>query len=139
MPKHWLMKTEPNEFSYADLERDGKTLWDGVRNHQAQNNMRAMKKNDLVLIYHSVGPKTVVGVAKVSQEHLPDPTAKPGEKWQVVEVKPVKAFAQEVSLAEIKAHPKLAEIPLIRQSRLSVMPLSVVEFNTLLKMGKTSL
>lgn len=139
MPNHWLMKTEPGEYSYQDLEREGRTHWDGVRNHQAQKNMRAMVVDDLVLIYHSVGPKKVAGVAKVVKEYYPDPTANPGEKWQVVDVVPVKAFAKEVSLAEIKARDDLADIALVRQSRLSVMPLTATEFKALLAMGDTKL
>jgi predicted RNA-binding protein with PUA-like domain len=139
MPNYWLMKSEPNEYSYQDLEREGRTHWDGVRNHQAQKNMRAMKVGDLVLIYHSVGPKTIVGIAKVVKEHYPDPTADPDTKWQVVDIVPVKAFTDEVSLKDIKAREDLADIALVRQSRLSVMPLEKTEFKTLLAMGNTKL
>ncbi len=130
------MKTEPGEYSYQDLERDGWTHWDGVRNHQAQNNMKQMAVGDEVLIYHSVGPKEIVGIAKVSKTAYPDPTAKPGEKWIVVDVKPFKRIATPVKLAQIKTTPTLLEIPLVKQSRLSVMPLEASVFKALVAMGQ---
>ncbi len=135
MIQYWLMKTEPGEYSYEDLERDGWTHWDGVRNHQAQNNMKQMAVGDEVLIYHSVGPKEIVGIAQVSKRSYPDPTAKPGEKWIVVDVKPLKKLATPVKLAQIKATPDLLEIPLVKQSRLSVMPLEKPIFDQLVQMG----
>ncbi len=133
-PSYWLMKTEPGEFSYDDLERDGHTLWDGVRNYQAKNNMCAMAKGDLVLIYHSVTQKAVAGIAKVTKTAHQDPTDDTG-KWVVVDLAPVKKLKEPVELATIKATASLAEIKLIKQSRLSVMPLEKKEFDTLVKMG----
>lgn len=133
------MKTEPGEYAYENLEQDGWTPWDGVRNYQAQNNMRAMKKGDEVLIYHSVGPKTVVGIAKVKKEEYPDPTndpKNPKDKWILVDVEPFKRLKSPVSLAQIKAEPSLADIGLIKQSRLSVMPLAKDAFDTIVKMSK---
>lgn len=131
---YWLMKTEPSTFSWDDLVRDGKTLWDGVRNHQAANAMRAMKKGDLVLIYHSVTDKTVVGVAKVTKEAFPDPTAKEGN-WVVVEVRPVRAFPRPVTLVEVKATPALADMRLVKQSRLSVTPVTAKEWRVIERMS----
>jgi len=139
MAKHyWLMKTEPNEFSFEDLQRDGWTRWDGVRNYQAQNNMKAMRQGDLVLIYHSVGPKDVVGIATVKTEQYPDPTndpKNPKDKWILVDIAPVKPLKTPVNLATIKADPALANIALIKQSRLSVMPLTSAEYNRILALG----
>lgn len=131
---YWLMKTEPGEFSFDDLVRDGKTVWDGVRNHQAKKNMATMKQGEQVLIYHSVTDKEVVGIAEVSKTAYPDPTD-PDKKWLVVEVKPVKKFPKPVSLQQVKETPDLADIALVRQARLSVMPLDSKAFNTLLEMG----
>ena len=133
---HWLMKSEPKKYSYDDLVKDGSTYWDGVRNFEARNNMAAMKKGDLVLYYHSVVGKEVVGVAKVTRESYPDPTSD-DERWLVVEVDPVVAFAQPVTLAQIKADRVLAKIALIRRSRLSVVPIEKSEFQHILKLGKT--
>lgn len=131
---YWLMKTEPGEFSYEDLMRDGKTVWDGVRNHQAKKNMATMKLGDQVLIYHSVTDKAVVGIAEVSKTAYPDPTD-PEKKWLVVEVKPVQKLKQPVSLQQVKETASLANIALVRQARLSVMPLEEKAFNTVLEMG----
>lgn len=135
MTNYWLMKTEPGEFSFADLERDGKTVWDGVRNFQARNNLKAMKKGDAVLIYHSVTEKAVAGIAEVTREHYPDPKDNPKGDWVVVDIKPIRRLKKPVPLDAIKAEPALAEIPLIRQSRLSVMPLDKAAFDRLVKMG----
>ncbi len=131
---YWLVKQEPEAYSWDDLVKDKKTNWDGVRNYQARNNLRAMKKGDQLLFYHSVDPKTVVGVAQVSREYFPDPTAASGD-WSAVEVKPVKALKKPVSLAEIKETPSLSEMALIRHTRLSVMPVTKKEFETVIKMG----
>ncbi|MEB3244411.1 MAG: EVE domain-containing protein [Vampirovibrionales bacterium] len=139
MPNYWLVKTEPGEFSFEDLIRDKKTVWDGVRNHQAKKNMMQMALGDLVLVYHSVTQKALAGLAKVSKTAYPDPNDNPQNNWQVVEIVPVKALTQPVSLADIKATPSLADIALIKQSRLSVMPLSAEAFNTLLAMGQTQI
>jgi predicted RNA-binding protein with PUA-like domain len=132
---YWMMKTEPGEFSFEDLVRDGKTVWDGVRNFQARNNMKAMKKGDQVLIYHSVTEKAVAGIAEVSREHYPDPTDNPKQDWVVVDIKPVRSLKRRITLAEIKANPSLANLPLIRQSRLSVMPLEKSDFDRLIQLS----
>jgi predicted RNA-binding protein with PUA-like domain len=137
--KYWLVKTEPSEFSFDDLLRDGVTVWDGVRNHQAKKNLMAMAIDDWVLVYHSVSEKAVAGLAKVSKAAYVDPKDNPDQSWQVVEIKPVKPMRTRVTLAMIKATASLAQIPLIRQSRLSVMPLSDSDFDTLLALGDTIL
>jgi predicted RNA-binding protein with PUA-like domain len=133
--QHWLMKTEPEAFSWQDLIRNKKTLWDGVRNYQARNNMMAMKVGDKVLIYHSVSEKCVVGIATVSKEYFPDATAE-DKRWVVVEIVPDKALDNPVYLEQIKNTKELSEIKLIKQSRLSVMPLTQKEYQTILKLGK---
>ncbi|MDH4378620.1 MAG: EVE domain-containing protein [Vampirovibrionales bacterium] len=140
MPRaYWLLKTEPNEFSYDDLVRHGWTHWDGVRNYQARANLQRMAVGDWALIYHSVGPKEVVGIAEVSKAAYPDPTVKEDQNpWVVIDVKPLKAFTTPVTLATIKATPSLADIPLVRQSRLSVMPLEADIFALLCELGGTT-
>lgn len=132
---YWLVKQEPESYSFDDLVKDGKTDWTGVRNFQARNNLRAMRKGDKVLFYHSVSEKRVVGVTEVSREEFPDPT---DEKWIAVEIKPVEKFAEPVGLEQIKAEKSLANIALIKQSRLSVMPLKQAEFEAILKLSKPS-
>lgn len=132
--QYWLVKSEPYKYSYDDLVKDKKTFWDGVRNYQARNNLRAMKKGDQVLYYHSVDEKSVVGVAEVAKEHYPDPTAKEGD-WSVVDLKPVKKLPNPVSLADIKAKATLSDMSLVRQARLSVTPVSKTHFQAVLKMG----
>lgn len=133
---YWLVKQEPEKYPWAQFVKDKGTYWDGVRNYQARNNLRAMKKGDQVMYYHSVSEKAVVGVAKVTTEAYPDPTAKE-EGWSVVDLKPVKAMVESVTLDQIKTDPKLVEIALIKQSRLSVMPLRAAEFKRILQLGKT--
>ena len=135
---YWLVKSEPFVFSYDDLVRDGVTRWDGVRNYQARNNLRAMKEGDLCLFYHSNEGLAVVGIAKVSKEHYPDPTAEKGD-WSVVELQPYQAVAQPVTLAEMKQHPMLQQIGLVRNPRLSVMPVSADEFFIILDLCKTEI
>lgn len=130
----WLVKSEPCKYSFNDLLRDKKTHWNGVRNFQARNYLKAMKSGDSLLYYHSNEGKAVVGTASVAREFYPDDSATDGD-WVMVDVKPVKAFANPVTLSEIKAHPKLAQILLIKQSRLSVMPVTKLEFETIVKMG----
>lgn len=130
---YWLVKQEPEAYSFDDLLRDGKTDWTGVRNYQARNNLRAMKTGDRVLFYHSVSDKQVVGLTEVTREEYPDPT---DTNWICVELAPVEKFAKPISLAAIKAEKKLADIALIKQSRLSVMPLTKAEFETIVKMAK---
>jgi predicted RNA-binding protein with PUA-like domain len=129
--KYWLVKQEPEAYSFDDLMRDGKTDWTGVRNFQARNNLREMKLGDKVLFYHSISEKSVVGITEVSREHFPDPL---DEKWIAVEVKPLQKFSRSVTLAEMKASKTLENIALIKQSRLSVMPLQDFEFDEILRL-----
>lgn len=135
---YWLIKSEPYKYSYAELVRDKKTMWDGVRNFEARNNLRSMKNDDLALFYHSNEGKAVVGVARVVREAYPDPTA-PDEDWSVVDVAPFAALRAEVPLELIKSVPELAEMSLLRRSRLSVVPVDKAHFDRILKLGKTSL
>ena len=130
---YWLVKQEPEKYSFDDLLRDGKTIWDGVRNYQARNNLRVMRVGDRVLFYHSVSEKAVVGLAEVSKEEFPDPN---DEKWIAVEIAPVEKFAKAVTLDAIKAEKSLENIALINQSRLSVMPLTKAEFKTIITLTK---
>ena len=134
MPSHWLVKSEPSAYSWEDLVKEGKTPWTGVRNFQARNNLRSMKKWDLVLFYQSVTDPSVRGVTKVVKEAYPDATAKEGD-WSCVDLEKVKPLPSPVTLAEIKADPALTEISLIKQSRLSVMPLTSGEYVRILEMG----
>jgi predicted RNA-binding protein with PUA-like domain len=136
--RHWLVKSEPFKYSWQAFTREKKAVWDGVRNFEARNNLRAMKKSDLVFFYHSSEGKEIVGVAKVSREAYPDPSA-PGEDWSAVELVPEKALTQSVTLAQIKADAKLAEIQLLRRSRLSVVPITSAELKRILELGKTKL
>ncbi len=135
---YWLVKSEPAAYAWAQFVKDGQAAWTGVRNFQARNNLRAMKKGDLVCFYHSVTEKQVVGVAKVQKESYPDATADAGD-WSCVDLVPVKPLVRPVNLAEIKADPKLADLPLLKQSRLSVTPLSAAQFAHLLKLSGTKL
>ncbi|MEY3368416.1 MAG: hypothetical protein RI973_1571 [Bacteroidota bacterium] len=135
---YWLVKSEPDVFSFQDLLRLGKTMWDGVRNYAARNNLRAMREGDLVLFYHSVEDRQVVGVCRVEREHYPDPTAESGD-WSVVDLVPVEALSRPVGLPAIKAEPRLQQIGLVRIGRLSVMPLQREEFEIILEMGDTAL
>ena len=134
----WIIKQEPSQYSWQQFEKDGSTYWDGVRNYQARNNLKAMKKGDKLLFYHSVIGKEIVGIAEVTRESYPDPTTN-DERWVVVDLKPLKAFKVPVPLEIIKTQQELSDIPLIKQSRLSVMPIKKKEFQVLLKLGKTSL
>jgi predicted RNA-binding protein with PUA-like domain len=131
MSQYWLVKQEPTAYSWDQFMADGKTDWTGVRNFQARNNLRSMKSGDQVLFYHSVNGKAVVGIAVVSREAFPDPTATSGD-WSAVEIRPVRPVNPPVTLDKIKSDPTLAQIPLLRQSRLSVMALSKNEFEGLL-------
>ena len=135
-PSHWLVKSEPGTYSWDDLVRDRKTRWDGVRNAQARNNLQAMGVGDLVLYYHSGDDKQIVGVAKVVKAAYPDPTTD-DERWVVVDLAPVKALSAPVALADVKRDAALAEIALVRQGRLSVMPLAPRAFARILALGKT--
>ena len=133
---YWLVKSEPFKYSWDELVKDGSTYWDGVRNAQARNNLRAMKKGDLTLYYHSNEGKEVVGVAKITQEAYQDPTT-PDDRWVVVDVAPVKPMKRNVTLAMIKEDPKLEGIALVKQSRLSVMPIEKEHFERILVLGET--
>ena len=135
---YWLVKQEPEAYSWDDFVKEGETYWDGVRNYQARNNLRAMKKGDMVFFYHSVSGKEVVGVAWVTKEHYPDPTAKEGD-WSVVDLAPAKQMKKAVTLAQIKDQKSLENIALIKQSRLSVMPITESEFRCILNLGETKL
>jgi predicted RNA-binding protein with PUA-like domain len=137
-PKHWLVKSEPFKYSYQQLATDKNAVWDGVRNFEARNNLRAMKKGDLVLFYHSNEGKEVVGIATVAKEAYPDPTATEGD-WSVVEIKPKKALSQPVTLATVKADKQLADFALVRKSRISVVAATPEQFARVLELGKTKL
>lgn len=131
---YWLVKSEPGEYSFDDLLKDGMTVWSGVRNYAARNFLRAMKKEDSVLFYHSVDDKEVVGICKVSNEFYPDPTATEGD-WSAVDLVPVKKLSRKVGLAEIKQTTELQNIGLVRIGRLSVMPLEREEFEKIIEMA----
>ena len=131
---YWLVKQEPTAYSWEDFLKDGKTAWTGVRNFQARNNLKAMSKGDRVLYYHSVVGKEVVGEAEVARTAYPDPTAKEGD-WVCVDLKPVKTLKNPVPLDAIKAEAKLKDVALLRQSRLSVMPLSAGEHKAILALA----
>ena len=134
MKNYWLVKQEPDSYSWSDFVGEGKTAWTGVRNYTARNNLRKMQKDDEVLFYHSGKDKAVVGVARVTRPAYLDPTAKEGD-WSAVDLAPVKALRCPVALSEIKHNPRLKNIQLVRQSRLSVMPLAESEFRQIVKMG----
>ena len=138
MPAYFLIKSEPDTYAFADLIRDKRTRWDGVRNFEARNNLRAMKSGDLLLFYHSGSGKEVVGLARVVREAYPDPGAA-DEDWSAVDVEAVKVFAEPVTLASIKSDTTLADMTLLRRSRLSVVPVSAAEFKRILALGKTKL
>lgn len=131
---YWLVKQEPGDYSWSDFVKDKKTEWTGVRNFQARNNLRAMKKGDEVLFYHSGSGKEIVGVARVAKPAYPDPTAKEGD-WSCVDLVPVKALKHPIPLADIKADTALKEMALVKQSRLSVMPVTATQFKRVLKVG----
>jgi predicted RNA-binding protein with PUA-like domain len=131
---HWLIKSEPYEYSFEQLVADGRTAWTGVRNFEARNNLRAMKKGDLCLYYHSNEGKAVVGVARVAREAYQDPTTE--DDWSAVDVEPVRALARGVPLAELRDHPLLGKMMMFRRTRLSVVPVTKAEFDTVLDLGK---
>lgn len=134
--QYWLIKTEPDVFSWDQFVRDGRAVWDGVRNFRARNNLRAMKVGDWALFYHSNVGKEIVGIAEVVREHYPDPTAK-GADWSAVDFVPVEPLARPVTLQEIKADPELADMPLVRQPRLSVQPCSETYFRRIVAKSKS--
>ncbi len=133
---YFLVKSEPFKYSWEQFNKDGQTFWDGVRNYQARNNMKAMKKGDLVLFYHSNEGKEVVGLAKVVKEFYQDPTTD-DDKWVVVDLAPVETFQKPVTLEAIKADKMLEDVALVRQGRLSVMPLKQAEFDRIVAMGNS--
>ena len=134
----WLVKQEPSQYNWDQFVIDKETYWDGVRNYQARNNLKKMKKGDLVFFYHSVVDKEIKGIAKVSKEYYPDPTSD-NLNWVVVNLKPYKPLSVPVTLDDVKNQLKLSNIALIKQSRLSVMPLTKMEFKIILKMGNTKI
>ena len=132
--KYWLLKSEPDAWSWDNQVKEGASMWDGVRNYQARNNLKEMKKNDLCFFYHSVTEKSIVGIVKVVKEYYPDPTDKTG-RFVVVDVKATKKLKNPVSLDQIKENNKLKDIALVKQSRLSVMPLKKTEWDIIIKMS----
>ncbi|MBK9165348.1 MAG: EVE domain-containing protein [Acidobacteria bacterium] len=132
---YWMVKQEPDSYSWDDFVKDGKTDWTGVRNYQARNNLRDMKVGDKVLFYHSNIGKEVVGIAKVTKAAFPDPTAD-DDKWVAVELSPVKPLKKPVGLAQMKENLALNDLKLIRQSQLSVMPVTKDEFDEILSMAR---
>ena len=137
MSQYWLVKQEPTAYSWDQFTADGKTDWTGVRNFQARNNLRSMKLSDSVFYYHSVNGKAVVGLAKVTKEAFPDPTAAEGD-WSAVELTPVKPIEPPVTLEQIKREARLLDIPLLKYSRLSVMKLTKDQFETILDLSQTA-
>lgn len=131
---YWLVKSEPFKYSWNQFVKDKQTFWDGVRNYQARNNLKAMQKGDEVFFYHSNEGLAIVGIAKVVKEHYQDPTTE-DPNWVVVDLKPVKAFKKPVTLAEMKTEPALSNLALIRQGRLSVCPVTEAEWHTIMEMG----
>jgi predicted RNA-binding protein with PUA-like domain len=134
MSAHWLLKSEPSKYSFERLIADGRTSWDGVRNFEARNNLRAMKKGDLCLYYHSNEGKAVVGLARVAREAYPDPTT--DEDFSAVDVEPVRALARAVSLDELRGHRALTKMMIFRRPRLSVVPVTQEEFELVLTLSK---
>ena len=132
--KYWLLKSEPDAWSWDNQVKEGASMWDGVRNYQARNNLKEMKKNDLCFFYHSVTERSIVGIVKVVKEYYPDPTDKTG-RFVVVDVKATKKLKNPVSLDQIKENYKLKDIALVKQSRLSVMPLKKTEWDIIIKMS----
>jgi len=131
---HWLVKSEPGTYSFDQLVKDGSTVWDGVRNYAARNHLRAMKKNDEVLYYHSMEGLEIVGIAKVSKEAFANPGSK--DDWSAVELKPVKKLKKPVPLSEVKKHPELKNMALVRLGRLSVQPVTDEEWKIVMDLAK---
>ncbi len=132
---YWLVKSEPFKYSWEQFVKDKKTFWDGVRNYQARNNLRGMKKGDLVLWYHSNEGKEIVGIAKVVKEHYQDPTTE-DPNWLVVDLSPFKKLKNPVTLEQIKADKRLQNIGLVKQGRLSVMSMTAEEFDMILELSE---
>ena len=135
--KYWLLKSEPDAWSWDNQIKEGASMWDGVRNYQARNNLKEMKKNDLCFFYHSVTERSIIGIVKVVKEYYSDPTDKTG-RFVVVDVKATKKLQNPVSLDQIKKNNKLKDIALVKQSRLSVMPLRKKEWDEIINMSSTS-
>ena len=136
MPHYWLMKSEPDTYGWDDLVAEGEGTWDGGKNAQASNNLKAMKKGDQVFFYHSRTGLDVVGIMEVSEEHSPDVTTDP-ERWVVVKVKPVRKLARPVPLKAMKQNPELKDLAIIRQTRLSVAPVTESEWAAILAMSES--
>ena len=132
---YWLLKSEPSTWSWEDQVKAGVEMWDGVRNYQARNNLMNMKKKDLCFFYHSVSEKLIIGIVEVVKEHYPDPTDKTG-RFVVTDLKTKRKLKKAVSLEQIKSIPKLSNIALLKQSRLSVMPLTKNEWDTIIKISE---
>ena len=132
---YWLLKSEPSTWSWEDQVKAGVEMWDGVRNYQARNNLMSMKKKDLCFFYHSVSEKSIIGIVEVVKEHYPDPTDKTG-RFVVTDIRTKRKLKRAVSLEEIKSTPKLSNMALIKQSRLSVMPLTRNEWETIIKISE---
>lgn len=132
--RYWLVKSEPFKYSWDDLIKDGWTYWDGVRNYEARNNIRAMAIGDQLLFYHSNEDRAVVGIAEVIREHYQDPTTDV-DRWSVVDIKPLQALSSAVTLAEIKREPRLSNMQLVTRGRLSVSPVTADEFGVIVAMG----
>ena len=135
--KYWLLKSEPEAWSWDNQVKEGASMWDGVRNYQARNNLKEMRKNDLCFFYHSVTERSIVGIVKVVKEHYPDPTDKTG-RFVVVDVKAIKKLQNPVTLDQIKKNKKLKNIALVKQSRLSVMPINKIEWEEIIKLSLMS-
>jgi predicted RNA-binding protein with PUA-like domain len=136
MPKraHWLVKSEPSTYSFDRLVKEGRATWDGVRNYTARNNLRAMKRGDDCLFYHSGEGKAVVGLARVTREAYPDPTTK--DDWSAVDIEPIEALPRPVELAEMRAHRQLGKMAIFKQGRLSVVPVTDEEFEAVLALSR---
>lgn len=136
---HWLVKTEPETYSFEQLLKDKVTCWDLVRNYTARNNLKEMKVGDTAFFYHSMGPKEIVGICEIVREFYPDPQAEsegePADRWVAVDVKPVRKLKKPVTLAEIKASKSLSEMLFVKQSRLSVSPVTKTQWNAVLKLA----
>jgi predicted RNA-binding protein with PUA-like domain len=133
-PSYWLVKQEPETYPWEQFVADGGSTWTGIRNFQARTHLRAMREGDRVFYYHSVVGKSIVGEAEVTRTAYPDPTAEEGD-WSCVDLRPVRAFLRPVTLEQIKAHAQLSDLPLLRQSRLSVMPVTAAQYAHILAMA----
>ena len=133
--QYWILKTEPKTYSFEDLLSEKSTSWDGIRNYQARNNLRSMRVGDECLIYHSVGPKEIVGLASVSKEAYPDPTSSE-QAWIAVDINAIKSLTKHIKLAALKIHPKLQNMSLVKQGRLSVCPINQTEFDAIMQLSE---